>query len=105
MKNKFKSYTFWLALIGAVIILINTLGTTFGFGVNEVAITSIATAVLGIFVTLGVVKKDTKPNQENQQENISDEQTNDRQKNTFDDSKKEDNSKDNLDSTDQNKKG
>lgn len=64
MKNKFKSYTFWLALVGAVIILINTLGTTFGFGVDEVAITSIATAVLGIFVTLGIVHKDSKSEQE-----------------------------------------
>ena len=70
MKNKFKSYTFWLALVGAVIILINTLGTTFGFGVDEVAITSIATAVLGIFVTLGIVRKDSK----NEQEKTKDEQ-------------------------------
>lgn len=70
MKNKFKSYTFWLALVGAVIILINTLGTTFGFGVDEVAITSIATAVLGIFVTLGIVHKDSK----NEQEKTKDEQ-------------------------------
>lgn len=104
MKNKFKSYTFWLALIGAVIILINTLGTTFGFGVNEVAITSIATAVLGIFVTLGVVKKDTKPNQENL-DNANNEQSSNRQDNTFDDIKTENESKDNQNPIDQNKKG
>lgn len=74
MKNKFKSYTFWLALIGAIIILINTLGTTFGFSVNDVAITSIATAVLGIFVTLGVVHKDSKNEHEEQQDETKDEQ-------------------------------
>ena len=73
MKNKFKSYTFWLTLIGAVIILVNTLGTTFGFSVNEVAITSIATAVLGIFVTLGIVHKDSKSEQEKKQDETKDE--------------------------------
>lgn len=65
--KKFKTYTFWISLLGAVIVLINALGTTFGFGVDEVAITSIVTAILGVFVTLGLIKKDK--NSENEQTN------------------------------------
>lgn len=63
MKDKFKSYKFWIGVIAAVIVLINTLGAVFKFSVNEVAITSIATAVLGVLVMLGFVKKDTTPKQ------------------------------------------
>lgn len=47
-----------MSLFAAVIVLINALGTTFGFAVNEIAITSIFTAVLGVFVTLGLIKKE-----------------------------------------------
>ena len=55
-----KNYKFWLAVLASVIVLINTLGAVFGFSVDEVAITSIATAVLGIFVALGFVNKNEK---------------------------------------------
>ncbi len=71
--KKFKNYTFWISLLGAIILLINTLGTTFGFSVDEVAITSVVTAVLGIFVTLGIIKKDKKTDET---ENVND-KTND----------------------------
>lgn len=71
--KKFNSYTFWISLLGAVIILINTLGSIFNFAVDEIAITSVVTAVLGIFVTLGLVKKDkskTEEQSQSEQENI-----------------------------------
>ncbi len=70
--KKFKSYTFWISLLGAVIILINTLGSVFGFAVDELTITSIVTAVLGIFVTLGLVKKDKSNEDEKSQESTED---------------------------------
>lgn len=75
--KKFNSYTFWISLLGAVIILINTLGSIFNFAVDEIAITSVVTAVLGIFVTLGLVKKDksnTEEKNQNEQENAEQEQ-------------------------------
>ena len=65
MKNNFKNYKFWLAVLAAVIVLINALGAVFNFSVNEVAITSIATAVLGVFVALGLVSKNSKDENEN----------------------------------------
>ena len=65
MKNNFKNYKFWLAVLAAVIVLINALGAVFNFSVNEVAITSIATAVLGVFVALGLVNKNSKEENEN----------------------------------------
>lgn len=71
---KFNNYKFWISLLAGIIVLISTLGTVFNFSVNEVAITSIGTAVLGIFVTLGLVKKEEK-NQEKQNENNSEQTT------------------------------
>lgn len=71
--KKFKTYTFWISLLGAVIVLINALGTTFGFGVDEVAITSIVTAILGVFVTLGLIKKDKTSESTNSTEQPSQE--------------------------------
>ncbi|MBQ0017545.1 MAG: hypothetical protein KBT30_02820 [Clostridiales bacterium] len=68
MKNKFRSYKFWISLLAGVIVLINTLGTVFGFIVNELAITSIATAVLGILVILGFVKNDEVPENKSEED-------------------------------------
>ena len=73
--KKFKNYTFWISLLGAIILLINTLGTTFGFSVDEVAITSVVTAVLGIFVTLGIIKKDKKTDETENVNNKTNDET------------------------------
>lgn len=71
MKEKFKSYKFWISVLAGVIVLINTLGAVFKFSVNEVAITSIATAVLGLLVILGIVKKEEKSTKDEQIEQQS----------------------------------
>lgn len=98
MKNNFKSYKFWIALLAAIIVLINALGATFGFTVNEVAITSIATAVLGVFVTLGFVKKDTE---EENKDNINSSEQSDleaeKTKEDTNEKQKKDQQLDNLD--------
>lgn len=61
-----------MSLFAAVIVLINALGSTFGFAVNEIAITSIFTAVLGVFVTLGLIKKENKENEKSTQNKTDD---------------------------------
>lgn len=58
MKNKLKSYKFWVGLIASIVVLITTLGTVLNFSVNIVAITSICATVLGILIALGVISKD-----------------------------------------------
>ncbi len=54
MKN-FKSYGFWTALAGAIVVLINSIGRCFGFAVEEEVITNIVMAVAGVLVVFGVV--------------------------------------------------
>ena len=72
MKNKIKSYGFWTALAGAVVMLVNALGQMFGFSVDNEIITNVIMAIAGLLVVLGVV---TMPKGEdgNQQEGKSEE--------------------------------
>ena len=70
MKNKIKSYGFWTALAGAVVVLVNALGQMFGFSVDNEIITNVIMSIAGVLVVLGVV---TMPKGEdgNQQEEES----------------------------------
>ena len=72
MKNKIKSYGFWTALAGAVVVLVNALGQVFGFSVDNEIITNVIMSIAGVLVVLGVV---TMPKGEdgNQQEGESEE--------------------------------
>ena len=53
--KKFKSYGCWIALSGAVVVLVNALGKCFGFSVEEQLITDIIMAIAGLLVVLGIV--------------------------------------------------
>ena len=71
MKN-FKSYGFWTALAGAIVVLINSIGKCFGFAVEEEIITNIVMAVAGVLVVFGIVSMPKNENEEKteQQEDI-----------------------------------
>ena len=74
MKN-YKSYGFWTALAGAVVMLLNSLGKCFGFTIQEELVTDIIMAIAGLLVVLGVVtmpKKDK--NEDVLNENVSEEE-------------------------------
>ena len=72
MKNKIKSYGFWTALAGAVVVLVNALGQMFGFSVDNEIITNVIMAIAGVLVVLGVVTM-PKGEDSNQQEGKSEE--------------------------------
>lgn len=62
----FKSYGFWTALAGAVVILINALGDLFGFKIESKLVENVIMAVAGVLVALGVVSMGEKKEQEGQ---------------------------------------
>ena len=64
--KKFKSYSFWTALAGAVTLLLNSLGECFGFSVNNEIVSNIIMAIAGVLVVFGVV---TMPKKEEKVEN------------------------------------
>ncbi len=55
LKNLMKSYSFWTALAGALVILVNSLGAVFGFQIEEKLISDIVMAVAGVLVAFGIV--------------------------------------------------
>lgn len=55
LKQLIKSYGFWTALAGAVVVLVNAIGRAFGFFVEEEIISNIIMAIAGVLVVFGVV--------------------------------------------------
>ena len=66
----FKSYGFWTAFAGAVVILVNSLGQLFGFSIESKLIENVILAFAGVLVALGVVSMEKAKNEpENESEN------------------------------------
>lgn len=59
-EKKFKSYTFWMSLVGAFILILQNLGLAFGFAVNEEVIMNIINSVCGVLVLLGIINNPAK---------------------------------------------
>ena len=66
MKEKFKSYTFWMSVTAAVILVINNIGNVFGFEVDSKVITQIVDSICGVLILFGVI---TMAKTENKEEN------------------------------------
>ncbi len=88
MKNKFRSYGFWTALAGAVVVLINALGQAFGFTIDNEIVTNIIMAIAGVLVVFGVVSMPKKDNEDKEEENLDiqekDNQTSEQEENMQD---------------------
>ncbi len=56
--KKFRNYAFVMGVCAAVIGAIVAIGNAFDFVVNEVAITSVITALIGVLVSMGIIVKD-----------------------------------------------
>lgn len=72
MKDKIKSYSFWTALSGAVVVLLQALGDCFGFSIQSEVVSGIIMAIAGILVVFGVVSMP-----KNSTDNKTDEKTTD----------------------------
>ena len=55
LKEKIKSYSFWVSLASAVILILKVLGSRFGFTVDETMISDLFTALCSILVILGII--------------------------------------------------
>ncbi len=89
MKNRFKSYSFWTALAGAVVVFLNALGDCFGFSVDNDLVKGLIMAFAGLLVVFGIV---TMP--ENNQNSESDADINENEENSTENSD-EDNKEEN----------
>lgn len=72
MKQRLKSYKFWIALSGAVIIFVNALGKVFDFQIDGAVVESVIMGFCGVLVVLGFVEK-PKTNEEKPSESLDNE--------------------------------
>lgn len=55
IKDKLKSYNFWITLVSAIILLLQIFGEKFNFKVDSNFIIDVTTALCSIFVILGII--------------------------------------------------
>ena len=55
LREKIKSYSFWVSLGSAIILILKVLGTRFGFHVDETMISDLFTALCSILVIMGII--------------------------------------------------
>ena len=59
MKQKLKSYSFWVGLVASIMLVVKFIAESFGFKINEEAINSIVNSILGVLTVFGVINKPT----------------------------------------------
>lgn len=74
MKNffkKIKSYSFWVSLSGAIIVLLNALGNAFGFEIENKVVEDCIMSFASLLVVFGIVSngKNSKNEEENEKQN------------------------------------
>ena len=62
--NKFSSYSFWIAVTGAVVIFLKNLLQVFGVDFDSTAFETIVVSLCGVLVVLGVLTKDNSSEDE-----------------------------------------
>ena len=67
--NKFRSYSFWVSLSAAVIILLNALGKLMGFTIENKIVEDVIMSVAGLLVVLGIVTNTSTNSGDDQNEN------------------------------------
>ncbi len=60
LKSKMKTYSFWISLVSAVLIIVRILGEYFGWFINEKLVMDIVTGICGVLVLLGILSSPTK---------------------------------------------
>ena len=69
LKDKIKTYSFWVSLASAIILILKLLGNRFNFVVDESMISDLFTALCSILVLLGIIVVPTSSIAANQNEN------------------------------------
>ena len=55
LKEKIKSYSFWVSLASAIILILKVIGAKFGFDIDESLASSLVTSLCSILVLLGII--------------------------------------------------
>lgn len=72
MKEKLKSYSFWVGLIASIMLVVKFVAESFGVKIPEDSINGIINGVLGVLCVIGVINKPTAnaPSVDSNTENV-----------------------------------
>ena len=80
MKNffkKFRSYSFWISLSGAFVLIFNCFGRIFGFKIENQVVEDVIMTIAGALVMLGIVIMDVdSKNEKDEEETTENEEKN-----------------------------
>ena len=85
LKDRIKTYSFWVSLTSAVILIVKLIGQKYGFAIDEIFISDLITTVCGLLVILGIIvvpKVEIKNEKDNSILNITNGTTDDATNNT-----------------------
>ena len=82
MKQRIKTYKFWVSFSAALIIFLKALGKVFQFDIDDQVVDGVVMGFCGLLVVLGIVTKDEeKPDEQNQNEQSENDEKNDNKNN------------------------
>lgn len=64
LKDRIKTYNFWLSLAGAIYLIISSIGKRFDFSIDQNLYNDIFTSICSIFVLLGIISGPPKQGEE-----------------------------------------
>lgn len=71
MKEKLKTTSFWLGVGSAIVVIVDSIGELFGFGIASQEISNIFVSICSVLVLLGIVtKKSTTDTTDSSQEEL-----------------------------------
>ena len=59
LKDKIKSYSFWISIVSALVLILKVIGAKFGFTVDETFISNLTTSLCSVLVLLGIIVSPT----------------------------------------------
>ena len=73
MKNKIKSYSFWMSVSAAAMLVVNNIGKHFGFYLDNEIVAEIVDSICGVLILFGVLTmtNDDNKSSEEQVENLT----------------------------------
>ena len=60
IKDKMKTYNFWISLVSALLLVARILGTKYGFSIDSGLVMDVTTAMCSVFVILGIISAPQK---------------------------------------------
>jgi len=60
IKDKMKTYNFWISLVSALLLVARILGTKYGFTIDSGLVMDVTTAMCSVFVILGIISAPQK---------------------------------------------